>query len=403
MTAQLTDATYRALFRSRDFAVLYLAGSQSQFGDQLARVALSVLVFSQTGSGLLTAGTYALTFLPAIVGGVLFANLADTRPRRTLLVVCDLLRAGLFAAMAVPGLPLACVAVLLVVAVLINAPYNAAEPAIVADIFAAAPYQTAIGLRTATSQAMQLAGFAVGGVIVAIVGAHTALLVNAATFAVAAVCIRLGLSAFPAPAVGITPMRQFAEGARAVSNDPLLRVLLALAWLTGLWIVPEGLAAPYAHAHGGGAVAVGLLLAANPLGNLLGSVVLTRWVGPSARSRLVGVLAVATGLPLLACAGHPPIWAAAVAWAVSGAGTAYMVVVIADFAARVAPRVRGQAIGLAGSSLLAAQGVGLIVGGALASVWSTAVAVAIAGAAGSLLALPLSAAYRHRRTAGRSG
>ena len=76
------DVTFGALFRNRDFAVLYFAGAQSQLGDQLARVALAILVFSRTGSGLATAATYALTFLPAVVGGVLLSGLADSRPRR---------------------------------------------------------------------------------------------------------------------------------------------------------------------------------------------------------------------------------------------------------------------------------------------------------------------------------
>lgn len=396
MTAQVDEASFRGLFRSREFAVLYLAGTQSQLGDQLARVALSVLVFAKTGSGLITASTYALTFLPAIVGGVLFANMADTRPRRTLLITCDLLRALLFALMAIPALPVASVAALLVVAVLISAPYNAAEPAIVADMFTGAPYQTAVGLRTATSQAMQLVGFAVGGLLVAIVGSYLALLINAGTFVCAAVLIKVGLPPFAAPAQGTRPLRQFAEGARTIGRNPLLRTLLALAWLTGLWIVPEGLAAPYAHAHGASPTAVGLLLAANPLGNLVGTVLLTRWVRPAARSRVVGVLAIAAGLPLAACAGAPPVWGAVVLWAASGVCTAYLVVLIADFVAIVAPGVRGQAIGLASASLLAAQGVGLVFGGVMTTFWGTAAAIAVAGTVGSVAAVPLSISYLRR-------
>ena len=68
-----------------------MAGAQSQIGDQLASVALSVLVFDRTGSGLATAATYALTFLPAVVGGIVLTGLADRYPRRTLIVACDAL------------------------------------------------------------------------------------------------------------------------------------------------------------------------------------------------------------------------------------------------------------------------------------------------------------------------
>lgn len=399
MTAEVEDLTFRALFRNRSFAVLYVAQTQSLVGDQLARVALAVLVFSRTGSGLITAATYALTFLPAFLGGLLLTHFADTRPRRALMVACDVIRFALFALMAVPGLPLPLVSLALVIAVFVSTPYNAAEPAVVADLFQGPRYQMAIGLRTATSQATQLAGFAIGGVVVAAVGADRALAIDAATFAVAAVLVRVGLDRFPAPAAGVRARHQLAQGAAAIANNPALRLLLAFAWLDLFWIVPEGLAAPYAAGHGSGPIAVGVLLAAMPTGNLIGTLVLTRIVPVQVRSGSIGMLAAASGLPLVACLPGPPLWAAALLWALSGAFSSYLAVVIADFVGLVPSTVRGQAIGLASSSLLAVQGVGLILGGGLAVVLGNAAAVAAAGAAGSVLAVVLAFAYR--RASGR--
>jgi hypothetical protein len=397
VTTHLEDVTFRGLFRNRDFAVLYLTGTQSQLGDQLARVALSVLVFTRTGSGLLTAATYALTFLPAVLGGIVLAGLADTRPRRTLLVSCDAARAALFAVMAIPSMPLWVVCSALVLAVLIGAPYNAAEPAIIADIYEGAWYQTALGLRTATGQAAQLIGFAAGGLVVAVTGSHIALLIDAATFALSAVVLRLLLTAFPAVTTHTRTSDQFKVGLRVIAADSRLRVLLGFAWLSAWWVIPEGLAAPYAAAHGGGAVAVGILLAANPTGNLIGTVLLTRWVPAPARSRLLGLLGFASGIPLIVCGLGPPIWLAAGLWGACGVFTCYVVIVIPEFVAIVPARVRGQTIGLAGSSLVAAQGVGLLIGGVTANLWGTDAAIAVAGCVGSLLALPLIAARRGHR------
>jgi predicted MFS family arabinose efflux permease len=388
--------TFGGLFRNRSFTVLYIAGTQSQLGDQLARVALSVLVFSRTGSGMLTATTYALTFLPAFLGGLFLAGLADTKPRRGLLVTCDLLRAALFALMAIPAAPLWLIAVLLVAAVLIGSPYNAAEPAIVADLFTGPEYQTAVGFRTATSQAMQLLGFGFGGVVVALTGANAALVVDAVTFACAAVLIRVGLAALAPTVQAAESAGQLRTGARAIAGDPNLRNLLGFAWLAAFWVVPEGLAAPYASGHGSGPLAVGLLLAANPVGNLIGTVVLTRWVRPASRSRLLGWFAVFCGLPLLACVTGPPVWLAFALWGLSGLFTSYLVIVIAEFVATVAPAVRGQAIGLASSSLLAAQGIGLVLGGAIAARGGPGPAIAVAGALGSLAAVGLALARRRR-------
>jgi hypothetical protein len=377
-----------------------MTGTQSQLGDQLARVALSVLVFTRTGSGLLTAATYALTFLPAVVGGILLAGLADTRPRRTLLVSCDALRAGLYGLMAIPSMPLWVVCGALIVAVLVGAPYNAAEPAVIADIYEGSSYQTALGLRTATSQAAQLIGFAAGGLVVALTGSHVALLIDAATFALSAVVLRALLTPFPAVTTHARGRgQQFKTGIGVIAGDPRLKVLLGFAWLSAWWVIPEGLAAPYAAAHGGGATSVGILLAANPTGNLIGTVVLSRWVPAPARARLLGVLGFAAGIPLAMCGLGPPIWLAAALWGVCGLLTCYLVVVIPEFVAIVPARVRGQTIGLAGSSLVAAQGVGLLIGGVAAKLWGTDAAIALAGCAGSLLALPLIAARRAQRTA----
>ncbi len=402
-TDDAADVTFGALFRNRDFAVLYFASAQSLLGDQLARVALAILVFTRTGSGLATAATYALTFLPAFVGGVLLSGLADSRPRRGLMVICDLVRAGLFALMAIPGIPLPVLCVLLVVAVLAGSPYSAAEPAVIADIFTGARYQAAVGLRTATSQAMQLIGFAAGGLVVAITGPDLALVIDAATFVLGAVVVGFGLSRIPVPAPGARMLRQLRGGARTIAHDPRLRVLLGFAWLTAFWVIPEGLAAPFAHAHGGGPTSVGLLLAANPTGNLVGTVVLTRWVRPASRSRLLGVLAVAAGLPLVACAGNPPIWLGVLLWGTCGVCSSYLVVLIAEFVAIVPSNTRGQAIGLASSSLLAAQGVGLLIGGVMTAWWGPAVAIAVAGAVGSGLAIGLVLSRREARAApGRS-
>jgi hypothetical protein len=66
-----------------------------------------------------------------------------------------------------------------------------------------------------------------------------------------------------------------ADGIRIVFGDPVLRTLLLFGWLAGFYILPEGLAAPYAHSLGGTAVTVGLLMAAVPLGTVIGGLLLT--------------------------------------------------------------------------------------------------------------------------------
>ena len=127
-------AGFAGVLRQREFRLLWLADIQSLLGDQIARVALSVLVFDRTHSGFATAAVYALTFLPAVVGTVVLGPLADRLPRRSLLVVGDGIRAALLATMALPHLPISLLATLLVLAVVVGTPRKAAESALIVDI-----------------------------------------------------------------------------------------------------------------------------------------------------------------------------------------------------------------------------------------------------------------------------
>lgn len=377
---------------------MWIAIGQSQFGDQLGRVALSILVFASTGSGAATASVYALTYLPTVVGGVLLSGLADHYPRRGLLVTCDLLRAGLFAIMAIPAIPVGGVAGLLTVAVIVGAPHKAAEPAVVADMFEGDRYSAALGIRTATIEIAQLAGFALGGILVAAIGVRAALAIDAATFAASAALLRAYLA--PRPAARSTTQRGLASvrsGIATIWRDSRLRALLGFSWLAGCWVVPEGLAAPYAAAHGGGAVSVGVLLAADPVGMLIGSLLLARLVSTTHRPGYLGPLAIASGIPLIATLSGPAIPIAFALWALCGALSAYQLLIVGEFVSIVPGDRRGQAIGIAASGLLAVQGLGILAGGGLSSWVGTAPAIAVAGVTGAVLAVLVTLAWDRAR------
>lgn len=388
------------VLRNREFRTLWIADAQSMAGDQLARVALSVLVFQRTSSSALTALTYALTFLPALFGGALLAPLADRRPRRELMIVCDLARAVLLAVMAIPAVPLPVLGALLVVVVLISSPFSAAENALAPSILSGEAFEVGTGLRTMTDQAAQLLGFALGGVLIAVMSPRGGLLVDAATFAVSAALIRAGVRRRPRPSpsedTGDSYLGTLRTGARVVAADPVLRVLLGLGWLAGLFIVPEGVAAPLAHQLGGGPRTTGLLLAAMPAGTALGVLAYTRLASTAGRRRSMGGLAVLTAVPLMACLVSDSTVLTGALLVLTGAFAAYQVQVFAEYARAVPDRWRGQALGIAGSGVLAVQGLGVLFGGLVAQSWSPAGAVFVAGAVQFVLALGLARAWRRR-------
>ena len=88
-------SSYREVFAIGEFRALWSAQVLSFAGDQFAQVAIAILVYGRTHSPFLTALAYALTYLPPIAGGPLLSGLADLFPRRRVMIVCDLFRAGL--------------------------------------------------------------------------------------------------------------------------------------------------------------------------------------------------------------------------------------------------------------------------------------------------------------------
>src|SRR5690242_6526164 len=102
---------FRMAFGVREFRALWAAEALSQIGDQLARVALAILVYARTNSAALAALTIALSYTPSFLGSALLSALADRFPRREVMIACDLISATLVLIMAIPGMHLGIVCV----------------------------------------------------------------------------------------------------------------------------------------------------------------------------------------------------------------------------------------------------------------------------------------------------
>ena len=404
MSKRDADSGFRAVLAVREFRAIWAAEAQSLLGDQMARVALSVLAFERTGSSTVTGLVYALTFVPALVGGATLSHLADRLPRRELMIACDLIRAALLGLMALPGLPLSVVCGLLVLTVLAGRPFAASQIALLPEILGGDSYVLGSGLRLVSDQIAQLVGFVAGGVVIAVVGVHSCLLIDAATFGVSAVVLRVFVHRRPAANTPTVTDCTSGEGTSETSlrstigfiaGDRQLRLLLGLGVLAGLHVVPEGVAPSYAHALGAGSVAVGVLMAALPLGTAIGAWLVVR-VPSQTRENWIGPMAIATAIPLIACVVKPDIAASAVLWSLSGLFAAYQVPASAAFVRGVPDHRRGQVVGLAASAVLAAQGFGVVAFGFVAEHSSAATAVSVAGVMAMLAAIVLAVGWARR-------
>jgi MFS family permease len=399
-------ATFGDVLRIPEFRAIWLADAQSVAGDQIARVSLAILVYQRTGSTGLTALVYALTYVPAIVGGATLAGIADRFPRRTVMICGDVIRAGLYALTAIPQLPLSVVCVLLVLAVLTTSPFAAAESATMPVILPGDLYVVGSGLRVTTAQLAQLAGFGFGGLLVSAIGPHWGLAIDAATFAISAMLIARFVQYRTVPPrtderATLPYRRRMLDGARTVFSDARLRSLVLLAWLAAFYVVPEGLAPSYVAAIGGGSAAVGVLMAADPAGSALGAGLFVRLVPPHVRSWLIGPLAFAAGIPLILCGWAPGLAVSILLLAATGLCSAFQVQASTTFMRIVPDHHRGQAFGLAQSGLIAVQGLGIAAFGLIGDHIGAPHSIALAGVIGAVLAIWFGISWERARRADR--
>ena len=199
-TEQAARTPFREVFAIAEFRALWLAQVLSVVGDQLARVALTVLVYDRTRSALLAAVTFVVSIVPTFIGGVTLAWLADRYPRRGVMIVCDVIRGVLVLVMAIPGMPLAAMVALLFAVTLTGAPFTSARAAIFPDVLSGDRYVMGTAVTVTTYQFAQVIGFAAGGTVVAFFGTQTSLIIDAATFFGSALIVRAWVR--PRPAAG---------------------------------------------------------------------------------------------------------------------------------------------------------------------------------------------------------
>ncbi|ARE78893.1 MFS transporter [Streptomyces sp. Sge12] len=353
---------YRSVFRVREFRPVFAAHLLSVFGVVVAEISLSVLVFRATGSPLMSALTFALGFLPYVLGGTLLAGIADRHPARRVLVSCDLLCALCAAAMVLPGTPVAVLLVLRCAMAFVAPLFQGTRNASLSDVLGVGDtFVLGRSLLRMVAQSAQLIGFGLGGLLLTVLAPRGAIALTAAGFLGSALLLRLGTRSRPARGGARTsPL----AGLRAVLGRRRLRALMLLFWLPPVFlVVPEALLAPYADGIGVGTAALGLMMCAMPVGTIAGEL----WAGSAltarTRSRIVVPLAAAGLLPLLLFAVRPGVGTVLAALLLAGLAHAYTLGLDQWYVDAVPDELRGRAMTLLSTGLMTLQGVGMALAG----------------------------------------
>ncbi|MFN8113362.1 MAG: MFS transporter [Solirubrobacterales bacterium] len=281
-----------SVLRHRDFRLLWLAGLASVLGDRIVTVALALFVIDLTGNPTDLGIVLAAHAIPLVAFMLLGGIWADRVPRHRLMVLTDLVRFALHAALA---LLIITGEVEIWQVVVIEALFGAAEAffrpassAVVPQTVPESEIQEANALVGMSNNVCEFVGPALATVLVLGVGAGEAFAVDAATFVIsAALLIRMSprrregaagaeLAAVEEPESIRAQLRVGFEEVR--KRAWVWSVLMAACTLVFFGLAPWFVLGPVvAEDHYGGTDVYGIVTAALGAGTIIGAIVGIRW------------------------------------------------------------------------------------------------------------------------------
>ncbi len=355
--------TYRQLFTVAEFRVLFGSQCLMVVAGSVASLALGTIMFEATGSPLLTGLSMFGGPLVRLFGSSFLLALSDLlRPRRAVVLVdgtivaCSLLQA-------LPDLDWGWRFVLIAIPWLVMSATAGSGIALMSDILPREAFVLGRSTLNTAVGVMQIAGYGIGGALVLLLEPRDLFLGAAAAAFASLVLVRFGLADHPPRETGVGVVRRTREVNRQLLGSRVLRPVYLCLWVpNGIIVGCEALFVPYAGAR------AGWLFAAGAAGMLLGDVVIGRFTSPTVRERLVEPLRLLLAVPFLAFVLVPGVPLACLLAFVASAGYAASLPLQERLLTHTPAHQRGQVLGLNSTGLMVMQGVGAVLGGAIAEV-----------------------------------
>jgi MFS family permease len=290
--------------RQRNFTLLWLGGLISQAGDWLLMIGLPVYVYTQTGSVLATSLTLITGFVPGLLFGSLAGVMVDRWDRKRTLIISNLLLAiGLLPLLAVHAKEsLWMVYLVLFFESTIEQVVLPAERALLPNLVSEDLLVSANALISVSMNTSRLAGAALGGALLGLLGLGGVALLDAFSFVFVSMMVILitmptksvlpkeGAVPAGATVTGKQLLQEWLEGLQLISCERTLTILFIAFILTGFGegIFSVLLVVFVKQVLLGGAVVYGSLLAVQAVGSLIGGLIISHMGNRIAPLRLVG-------------------------------------------------------------------------------------------------------------------
>lgn len=227
------------LWRHRDFLNLWAAQTVSAFGNRITRTALPTLAIVTLGASDAEVSLLAaLGVAPAIVVSLAASGFIDRVPKKPLMIAADLARAVLIASVPVVawlgGLGMMQLYAVAVLACIAGTLFQIADQAFLPVVVDKAHLVEGNAKLGATESIAEIAGPGIAGLLIQIVTAPVAVLLDALSFLwSAAFLIRIRVIETPQPRETGRPLARAAAGIRAIWASSYVRPLF-LAEMLGM-------------------------------------------------------------------------------------------------------------------------------------------------------------------------
>jgi len=368
------------LFKSltlRPFALLWSGQQLSALGDSIYRVALAWWVLEKTGSATAMSTIFIFASVPMLVFLLAGGVAVDRYPRARVMFLSDILRGLLIGIVALLAfahrLELWHIYIVSLLFGIVGAFFGPAYRAIVPEIVPRELLPSANGLTTLSLQLAEIAGPALGALIVSTSGSPTAFTLDFLSFVISALClaplVRLALTGH-APKERKSVLHDFREGVEVVRKSSWLSITIVIASLGNItFSAPLAIALPFLVKGylQGGVGSLGLIystIAAGSIGGtILGTVWLERTSGLRARGLFAYGLWIAGGLLIAVFGLSGTIYAVApAAFLIGAAFTVPNLIFITTLQELIPVKVLGRVTSIAtlGSVALVPVGSGLV-------------------------------------------